>query len=99
MDCPDYRNYMQLSLFPSLVPDKQIRRKLCSEKEVGDAGPVSKPPEQMSWLEKPDSRLAGQGRQTLRKCKRFADRASHIPSMTPRPLAAMSATEKDLPGT
>ena len=54
MDCPDYRNYMQLSLFPSLVPDKQIRRKLCSEKEAGAAGPVSKPPEQMSWLEKPD---------------------------------------------
>ncbi len=54
MDCPDYRNYMQLSLFPSLVPDEKIRKKFQVEKCIRDVSEVSDPPpEQMSWLRKP----------------------------------------------
>ena len=54
MDCIDYRNYVQLSLFPSLIPDEKIRRKFRPEIRVGAVDPVSKTPKQMSWLKKTD---------------------------------------------
>ena len=59
MDCPDYRNYLQLSLFPSFFPDKKIRRKFRPEKGTGGGQPASKLPEQMSWLEKPERTFSG----------------------------------------
>jgi hypothetical protein len=54
MDCPDYYNYLQLSLFPRLIPDEKFRRKFQPERVAGDCPSEVKPPEQMSWLKKPD---------------------------------------------
>jgi hypothetical protein len=54
MTCPDYYNYLQLSLFPRLIPDKKIRRKFQPERKPVADRSASKPPQQMSWLEKPD---------------------------------------------
>jgi len=53
INCPDYYNYLQLSLFPDLIPDERTRRKFQPERGLGDPGPVVNPPEQMSWLKKP----------------------------------------------
>jgi len=54
MTCPDYYNYLQLSLFPRLIPDEKVRRKFQPERKSRDHRPASKPPEQMSWLKKAD---------------------------------------------
>jgi len=54
MTCPDYYNYLQLSLFPRSIQDEKIRRKFRPEIRVGAVDPVSKTPEQMSWLKKTD---------------------------------------------
>ena len=59
MDCPDYRNYVQLSLFPSMIPDETIRRKFHVERAGGTVTKASEPPEQMSWLAKPDRIVPG----------------------------------------
>ena len=57
MTCPDYYNYLQLSLFPRLIPDKKVRRKFHPERVPVGKNPDSKPPQQMSWLEKLDRTL------------------------------------------
>jgi hypothetical protein len=59
MTCPDYYNYLQLSLFPRLIPDKKVRRKFQPERKPANDQPASKPPQQMSWLEKPDVTFSG----------------------------------------
>ncbi|OQY44973.1 MAG: hypothetical protein B6240_09525 [Desulfobacteraceae bacterium 4572_87] len=54
MTCPDYYNYLQLSLFPRLIPDEKFRRKFQPEQRSDDFRPDVKPPDQMSWLKKTD---------------------------------------------
>lgn len=54
MICPDYYHYLQLSLFPRVIPDKKIRRKFQPERRPVGERPDSKQPQQMSWLENPD---------------------------------------------
>ena len=57
MICPDYYHYLQLSLFPRLLPDEKVRRKFKLERKPANDRPASKPPRQMSWLENPDFML------------------------------------------
>ncbi|MBW2708303.1 MAG: hypothetical protein JRD04_03310 [Deltaproteobacteria bacterium] len=54
MACPDYYDYLQLSLFPHLIPDEKVRRKLQSERRPVENRKNSKSPQQISWLEKAD---------------------------------------------
>ncbi len=57
MNCPDYYRYLQLSLFPGLVSNEKARRKFQPEGIPVVNRPDSKPPQQISWLEKPDVTL------------------------------------------
>ena len=57
--CPDYRNYLQLSLFPGMAPDQAVRPKFQAENIKSEDRPDSNPPEQMSWLKKTETTSPG----------------------------------------
>jgi len=58
MACPDYYRYLQLSLFPGLIPDEAFRRKFQPEKRSVVKRSDDTPPQQISWFEKPDVTLS-----------------------------------------